>query len=216
MKHIIDIETWKRRDNYNFFKEFINPCIAITCEVDCTDAYAKSKQRGESLFAYYLYAVHCAANEVEEFRYRHDNMHRVVFYDKVDMITPIAVKSGNFFAIRVAYNPCLHEYVESLKNTIDSIPEGADPYLVENEMSESVEFDVVLLSAVPKLKFTSMTYTQKDQYKESNYPLMCAGKIYDNNGRKMMPLSISVSHGFVDGAHISDFYEKVQRHLNEI
>ena len=28
MKHIIDIETWERRDNYNFFRNFHNSWIS--------------------------------------------------------------------------------------------------------------------------------------------------------------------------------------------
>ena len=32
MKHIIDIETWERRDNYNFFRNFHNSWISITSE----------------------------------------------------------------------------------------------------------------------------------------------------------------------------------------
>ena len=216
MKHIIDINTWYRRDNYYFFKDFINPCMALTCDVDCTNAYTKSRQRGESFFAYYLYAVHRAVNEIEEFRYRHDNMRRVVLYDIVDMITPIATKNGNFYTIRIPYNPIFSEYVSSLRAIIDAIPENGNPYFVENEIQKSGQYDVTLLSATPKLRFTALTYTQKDLNKESNYPLMVAGGFSDINGKKMMPLSICVSHAFMDGSHISDFYEKVQLFLNEM
>ena len=30
MKHIVDIETWERKDNYNFLRAFANSWIAIT------------------------------------------------------------------------------------------------------------------------------------------------------------------------------------------
>ena len=29
MKHIVDIETWERKDNYNFFRGFANSWIAV-------------------------------------------------------------------------------------------------------------------------------------------------------------------------------------------
>ena len=38
MKHIINIDTWERKDNYNFFRGFANSWIAITSEADCTEA----------------------------------------------------------------------------------------------------------------------------------------------------------------------------------
>ena len=36
MRHIVDIETWERRDNYNFFRGFVNSWYSITTEIDCT------------------------------------------------------------------------------------------------------------------------------------------------------------------------------------
>lgn len=43
MKHLIDIDTWERKDNYLFFRDFHNSWIAMTSEVDCTEAYAEAK-----------------------------------------------------------------------------------------------------------------------------------------------------------------------------
>ncbi len=50
MKHIIDIDTWERKDNYNFFRGFANSWIAVTGEADCTEAYASAKTKGKSFF----------------------------------------------------------------------------------------------------------------------------------------------------------------------
>lgn len=36
MKHIIDIDTWERRDNYGFFRNFVNSWYSVTTEIDCT------------------------------------------------------------------------------------------------------------------------------------------------------------------------------------
>ena len=38
MKHIIDIDTWERRDNYGFFRTFLNSWYSVTTEIDCTEA----------------------------------------------------------------------------------------------------------------------------------------------------------------------------------
>ena len=37
MKHIIDIDTWERRDNYGFFRTFLNSWYSVTTEIDCTE-----------------------------------------------------------------------------------------------------------------------------------------------------------------------------------
>lgn len=94
MKHIIDINTWERKENYEFFLGFQNPTISITSEVECAGAKARAKAAGESFFLHYLYAVLRAVNEIPEFRFRIDAEGRVVYFDHVDMLTPIKVKEN--------------------------------------------------------------------------------------------------------------------------
>ena len=72
MKHIIDVDTWVRRDNYRFFQTFVSSWYAVTTEIDCTEAREAARRRGRSFFLHYLYAVVRAANEVDELRYRID------------------------------------------------------------------------------------------------------------------------------------------------
>lgn len=104
MKHIIDIDTWERRDNYNFFRTFHNSWISITSEVECGEALAAAKASGRSFFLYYLYAILRAANEVKEFRFRTDKNGQVVYHDQVDIISPIAVPGKTFYTVRIPYH----------------------------------------------------------------------------------------------------------------
>ena len=101
MKHLIDIDTWERKENYLFFRDFHNSWIAMTSEVDCTEAYAEAKAQGRSFFLYYLYAILRAANEIKEFRYRWDKHGQVVYHDTVDITTPIAVPGKTFYTVRI-------------------------------------------------------------------------------------------------------------------
>jgi chloramphenicol O-acetyltransferase type A len=45
---------------------------------------------------------------------------------------------------------------------------------------------------------------------------MNAGKAVRREGRLVMPLAMTVSHAFVDGAHVSLFFEKVEQYLKEV
>ena len=49
-RQIVDIETWERKDNFNFFRNFLNPCITITSEVECTVA----KERAVLLYTLFI------------------------------------------------------------------------------------------------------------------------------------------------------------------
>ena len=72
--------------------------------------------------------------------------------------------------------------------------------------------DVILLSATPDLYFTSLTCTQEHRH-GSNYPLMNAGKAILKEGKLVMPIAMTIHHGFIDGHHLSLFYKKVEEFL---
>lgn len=213
MKHIVDIEKWERRDNYKFFSYHANSWYSVTTEIDCTGAFNRSKASGRSLFLNYLFAVLSAANEVKELRYRIDKDGQVVFYDNVDIITPIEVPGKTFFTVLIPFHKDFDDFYRTAYEIITNIPEDGDPYGTERELVANGDYNVVHLSAVPKMYFTSITYTQYEVGNGCTHPLMSAGKIVNRDGRMMMPLSIYVNHAFVDGAHLSQFFEKIEEIL---
>ena len=196
MKHIIDINTWERKENYEFFLGFQNPTISITSEVECAGAKARAKAAGESFFLHYLYAVLRAVNEIPEFRFRIDAEGRVVYFDHVDMLTPIKVKeNGRFFTIRLPWNTDFQTFYTTAKAIINDIDPNGNPYDMEKVGGKDL-LDVILLSATPDLYFTSLTCTQEHRH-GSNYPLMNAGKAILKEGKLVMPIAMTIHHGFI-------------------
>lgn len=126
MKQIIDIETWERRDNYNFFRNFVSSWYSITTEIDCTEASLAARAAGRSFFLYYLYAVLRSANEVDELRFRKDKNGQVVFHDRVDIISPIAVPGKTFYTIRIPYHEDFNRFYAEAYALITNIPEDGD------------------------------------------------------------------------------------------
>ena len=212
MKHIIDINTWERKENYEFFLGFQNPTISITSEVECAGAKARAKAAGESFFLHYLYAVLRAVNEIPEYRFRIDAEGRVVYFDHVDMLTPIKVKeNGRFFTIRLPWNTDFQTFYTTAKAIINDIDPNGNPYDMEKVGGKDL-LDVILLSATPDLYFTSLTCTQEHRH-GSNYPLMNAGKAILKERKLVMPIAMTIHHGFIDGHHLSLFYKKVEEFL---
>lgn len=216
MKHTVDIETWERRDNYAFFRNFLNSWISVATEIDCTEARTAAKAAGRSFFLYYLYAVLRAVNEIREFRYRTDSRGEVVWYDKVDILSPIAVPGRTFYTVRIPYHADFERFYAEARAIVTDFPADGDPYATVKEVLAQGDYDVFLLSATPELYFTSMTYTQFAPGDPTRYPLMNAGKAVMREGRLVMPLSIFVNHAFVDGAHISRFFRLVEEYLQQI
>ena len=193
MKHIIDIDAWERRDNYGFFRSFVNSWYSVTTEIDCTEASAAARAAKRSFFLYYLYAVVRSANEVDELRYRTDKEGRVVFHDRVDIISPIAVPGKTFYTVRIPYHEDFERFYAEAYALITNIPEDGDPYGAEKILAG-----------------------QGEAGNGCSYPLMTAGKAVSREGRLVFPLSIYVNHAFVDGSHLTSFFGKVEEYLKEI
>lgn len=213
MKQIIDFDTWERKNNFNFFKGFTNPCITITSEVACGLAKNRAKENKQSFFLHYLYAILRAANEIKELRFRLDENGKIVCFDTVDVLCPIRVPAtGQFFTVRIPWKEDFDAFYQTARDIIDHIPEDGDPYAAEDNATGDERYNIILVSATPDLHFTSITHTQESPI-GSPYPLLNVGKAIPREGKLMMPIAIYVHHGFVDGIHLADFYSRVEKYL---
>lgn len=212
-KQIVDFENWERKDNFNFFRDFENPSISITSEVECSGAKEKAKKNGQSFFLYYLYAILRAVNEIKELRFRIDNSGQILYYETVDVLCPIRMhQNGKFFTVRIPWKEDFNAFYKDARHIIDTIPEDGNPYASENTATEDNRYSVILVSATPDLYFTSITYTQ-ERKSGSSYPLLNVGKAVTKEDKLFVPVAIYVHHGFVDGAHIAEFYRKTEEYL---
>ncbi|MBR1949964.1 MAG: chloramphenicol acetyltransferase [Bacteroidales bacterium] len=217
---IINLNTWERAKSYEFYKNFINPQVCITAEVECTAAYEDCKENKRSFFRKYVYAILRSVNDIKELKYRievKDGEEQVVLYDKISLLTPVKINSsGEFTTIKVPY----HLTFEKFNAVMDEIMDGVDkevsePYYQEEESDKRGFCDVVLVSALPDLHFTSISPTQSCSH-GSRKPIINVGKAVMKEGKMMMPIAIAFHHGLCDGFHISSFYSKVEEYLKNL
>ena len=217
---IINLNTWERAKSYEFYKNFINPQVCITAEVECTAAYEDCKENKKSFFRKYVYAILRSVNDIKELKYRievKDGEEQVVLYDKISLLTPVKINSsGEFTTIKVPY----HLTFEKFNAVMDEIMDGVDkevsePYYQEEESDKRGFCDVVLVSALPDLHFTSISPTQSCSH-GSRKPIINVGKAVMKEGKMMMPIAIAFHHGLCDGFHISSFYSKVEEYLKNL
>ncbi len=207
MKEIIPLESFHRKESVKFFKDFVNPNVSVTCMVNASECYRCAKARDEKFFTHYLYAILRAANEINELHYRFNTEGDIVKYTAIDVLSPIKLPGrDSFTTLRFPYSSNRDEFISSYKEIIKK----ADNQSSFGEEENLTEYDVVLVSAVPDLSFTSISYTQKHKH-GNDFPLINVGKM-ETDGK--MPVAICVNHAFVDGEHISRFYKLLQKYLD--
>ena len=207
MKKTFDLENWPRKDHFNFFNQFEEPFFGVTVDIDSTIAYHKCKKEGKGFFLYYLHQALVTANSIENFRLRIED-DQVYIYDDVHASAVINRPDGTFGFSYINYLPEFEDFqldakkeIEKVQNTKGLIPAGSGA-------------NVIHISAMPWLKFTSLSHARSFTFKDS-CPKFSFGKMTDENGKKSMPISIHVNHALMDGYHVSLFVDEFQKRMNQ-
>ncbi|MGG5508001.1 MULTISPECIES: CatA-like O-acetyltransferase [unclassified Myroides] len=206
MRHLIDIETWNRKEPFAFFSTFDEPFFGITVTIECTTAYAKAKQKGQSFFLYYLYRALEAANRIENFRYRIVDK-QVYLYDHIHASPTINRPNGTFGFAYMNYQKDENTFIQHAQEEIRKTQESTE--LLPATTGENV----IHFSAIPWLNFTSLAHARSFSFPDSA-PKISFGKVTENQGVLRMPVSIHAHHALVDGFHVGLFVEEFQKQLN--
>lgn len=202
----IDLETWKRKEVCQIFRNAVQPQYCVSFELDVTNFKKKIKEKNDSFTLAFQFAVTKCANEIEEFRYRFLDG-QVVLYDTIDTSFTYLEKGTEMF--KVVHAP--------MKDTMEEYVQTA-LFIAENQKQHftgPVENDVYQFSALPWISYTHISHTDFGN-REKAQPMFDWGKYTQRGGKWIMPFSVQVHHAFVDGVHIGKLAEKLQRYLDEV
>lgn len=201
MKRYIDIDSWNRKEHFLFFKAFDDPFFGLTADVDFTEVYNKSKKEGGSFFLDSLYKIMKVVNDCESFRYRIED-DKVACYDTVHISSTIGREDGTFGFSFFEYNADKEIFYRNARIAIDTV-KGSAGLMLSAEMDRK---DVIHYSPIPWIRFTDMKHAMSF-VNPGSIPKISTGKLYSDNGRMMMPVSITVSHALMDGFHVAEFLD---------
>lgn len=207
MKSIIDLSTWERKVHFNFFNQFDDPSFEMTSRVDCTKAFRKAKEMKRSFFLTYLHASMKAVNSIKEFKIRIED-DKVVQYDIIHAGPTIARDNGTFGFSHLPFHEDFKTFHKNSKLIIDEVSKANDlnPSFNKN--------DVVHYSSIPWVEFTSIKHPIFSIKVKDSVPKISFGKLIEQDGKKMMPVSIQANHALVDGYHIGKYLEAFQQNLD--
>lgn len=103
-----------------------------------------------------------------------------------------------------------------MADTLEEYVKSAAKIAMEQKeyFTGSLGNDVFQCSPMPFLTYTHISHTNSGK-KDNATPLFDWGKYYEKDSRTVMPVSVQAHHSFVDGIHIGQFAEKLQKYLNE-
>ncbi len=209
MKTKIDIDTWNRKEHFNFFINFDDPFLGLTTKLDCTRAYNICKQDNVSLYYYYVYQSLKAANQIENFRYRILN-NEVWCFDKIHVSATSIRPEHTFGFTFVEYSDQFEIFTERANSEKQAVNESTGLRFTES----TSRIDTIHYSAIPWIDFTSLSHARSFKHMDS-CPKISFGKIHEEDSKKILPFSIHVHHALLDGKHVADYLELLQTLLNQ-
>lgn len=207
-KKIIDIKNWKRKEHFEWFKNFDEPFFGIVTEVDCSIAYTKSKNENIPFYHNYLHKSLIAANLIEEFRLRIDE-NDVVLFNRINASATLN-NSDNLYSMSfIEYHDDLAEFSKRMKIEENRIIKIKGLGVSENAMRK----DVIHYSSVPWFKITGLSHARNYKFNDS-VPKITFGKFETIGNKKIMNISINGHHGLMDGSHVANYLKTFQDLLN--
>ncbi|MGU3375195.1 CatA-like O-acetyltransferase [Chryseobacterium sp. M5A1_1a] len=205
---IVDIESWNRKEHFNFFSNMASPYFGFTTEVDCTKAYDMAKENGYSFFAYYFHKSMMAVNTVDELMLRIIDG-QVVQFDTVHAGSTIGRPDGTFGFSFTHFSEDFETFNTNLQEEIKGVHETSGLRLSNERLGK----DHVRHTTIPWNSFSAIVHPTDFNTGES-IPKIAFGKFNIREGRKYLPVSIEAHHGLADGIHIAKYLAEFQRQLD--
>ncbi|WDD96683.1 CatA-like O-acetyltransferase [Thalassomonas actiniarum] len=207
----IDLCSWNRRNHYEFYKDFTDPCFNLCVSVDVSNAVNYARQHQLSVFLTLLYLSNKATNAVEAFRRRLDSEKNVW---QVDCTRP----SATVLKEDETFNFCDFTYTEKLQDFVrkgrEQMQEAkSEPALV----NVSNHPEQIFYSVIPWLEFTSYKHAANAGF--NDVPKIVFGKITAKNAsapdeeRLMMPVSVELNHALADGLDIARYIAAFEKNI---
>lgn len=195
---IIDMETWPRREAFEFFSGMSQPFYSVTFRLDVTRLRAYTKEHGLSFYYALVWLTTKAVNEVENFRYAISEGRVVLLDRRLPSFTDLHPGAEQFHIVNM---PETGEDMAAFCKTAKE-KSAAQKGFLEGEDTE----DLIFFSCLPWVEITSVT-NERDFDPDDSVPRIVWGKYAEEGGRQRLQMSLELNHRFVDGLHIGRFYE---------
>lgn len=195
----IDLDSWKRRRHFDFFRALDYPHINLTAPVEVGALRALVRERGGSFFKCVLYLATRAANELPELRQRIRG-ETVVEHERVHPSYTFLTEDEVFGFTHVDYTPDAAGFFAAAAAAEERV--RRQPTLAD----EPGRDDYLFVSSLPWVAFTSISHPIHMRPVDS-VPRLTWGRFTEEGDRTTMPLSIQAHHALVDGLHFGRYYE---------
>lgn len=203
----IDMSSHPRRAQYELFRTFSNPYTSLTVNSDITHLRQTVLENGWPFFLTVLYCAINAANAVPELR-RRIKGDTVVEYENCLSSHTVALPNENYCYCELDCAKPFAEFLPYAQAEVEKAKENGS--MDDGEDPDRLYF----VTSLPWLSFTNITLPVPAK-PDSNVRITF-GKFFEQDGKTLLPLNLTVHHALADGVHIAKFFEGFERRSREL
>ncbi|MFQ5753050.1 MAG: CatA-like O-acetyltransferase, partial [bacterium] len=155
MPSYLDIENWKRKAQFYFFKDYDYPFFNICTDVDVTSLVGYTKERNRSFFITSLYLSLKTVNEIAEFRYRIRG-NKVVVHELIHGGSTVLNEDETFRFCYFAYHPTFKQFTREASRVLKQNPNTGRSLDPQDERDDLIHY-----SMIPWISFTSFSHARR-------------------------------------------------------
>jgi len=209
MFHKIDKDHWYRRQMFEYFSRIAPTGYSITVDVDVSKLLGTVRKKHLKFFPAYLWLVTRNLSRQTEFKCAVKDS-TLGYYDS---LTPLYAawheETHSFSLMWTEYADTFRVFYEHYLS--DQKTYGANQgILAKPDIPPDNAYTV---SAVPWIGFRHFavhSYENKAYY----FPSVEAGKFHPDDGKMIMPLSLTCHHATTDGYHVAEFLRDLQKDMD--
>ena len=156
-----------------------------------------------------IFAAHRTAENIENFKYRIKDGRPLVNDDMGLSFTYIPAGSELFINVTIDFDEDLETFHRIAREQIAR--QGTDLGLA----ALRDRYDLIMYSAIPWIQYTHVVRTIAVMGVDSN-PKISWGKYFAQGKRTLVPFSVQVHHGLMDGLHVGRYYQEFQGFVDRL
>ena len=203
----INLDTWSRREHYQFFTTFEYPHFSLCANVDLTKFLPAIKAAGISFTGAIMYLIARTANTIPEFRHR-VREGAAIEHEVVHPGVTILSKDDLFYFCTVEYDQDFDKFMARAEKEISHVKETSSLNV------KITDDNLLFMSSIPWVSFTSFMHPLKLTPADS-IPRFAWGKYFKEGKSTKIPLSVQGHHAVMDGIHAGKFYTEIQNLLSQ-
>ena len=201
---LLDRAAWPRREVYDFFSRMDDPFYMVTFQTDVTAVREYTKRNNLSFYYTMVYLCTAACNAVPAFR-------QVI---RSGQVWELEARSPSFTDLHpgsevfhIVTMPCAGTLAEFCRAAAEKSA-AQTAFLDQQGESDAL----IYFSCLPWVELTALT-NERGHDPDDSVPRIAWGRYTAQDGRLKLGLSLEVNHRLIDGVHIGQFAQALERRI---